>query len=477
MLALILWLALYSNLDLLLAFTNPTSLFMYKCIVFALFLCFSQFASAQHIDDMPLVLSLRERSVVIDNIFSERFHTLLPTIMQEEGIDMWLIIAREYNEDPVIKTMLPATWLAARRRTILVIEHKSGAVEGTAVARYDVGDIFKSGWNPEEEPDQWKRLAEIISQKDPKKIGINISDKYGHADGLASTDYQLLKEQLSEKYRKRLVSAASLAVRWLETRTDKELATYEQICRIAHQIIAEGLSEQAIQPGVTTTTDVQWWYRERIAGLKLDTWFHPTVDITRPDTEFDAVSRSFSEQTKVLDETIMPGDLVHVDFGITYLRLNTDMQQNAYVLKPGESSAPLGLINALKQGNRLQDILTSQFEAGKSGNEILAATRKQAVAEELEPSIYSHPIGYHGHAAGPSIGMWDNQVSVPAGEFPLHENTCYAIELNTKVEIPEWNHKVIRMMLEETTVFQNSKVHYIDGRQEELYLIPRNSTK
>lgn len=440
-------------------------------------LCLSAYLSYAQTATMPHILPLKERASIMDQILEERFRTLLPRIMEEEGIDMWLVIAREYNEDPVIKTMLPSTWLSARRRTILAIYHEPGSetVEGQAVARYNVGNIFASAWNPEEEPDQWKRLAAIIAEKNPQKIGINTSEVFNHADGLTSTEHQAFLNSLPEKFQNRIVSAETLAVRWLETRTDTELAIYEQICRIAHTIIAEGLSEKVIQPGVTTNEDVKWWYRERIAELKLQAWFHPSVDIIRADPETDEASRSFAAQTTPDEGVIMPGDLIHIDFGITYLRLNTDMQQNAYVLKPGETAPPKGMVEALKKGNRLQDILTSHFKEGRSGNEALRLTRQQAIDEGLVPSIYSHPIGYHGHAAGPAVGMWDNQEGVPSGEHPLYNNTCYAIELNTRVKIPEWNNKEIRMMLEETAVFKDGEVHYIDGRQKELMLIPRQT--
>jgi Xaa-Pro aminopeptidase len=230
-----------------------------------------------------------------------------------------------------------------------------------------------------------------------------------------------------------------------------------------------------IQPGVTSTDDVKWWYRERIAELKLDAWFHPSVDVTRPDPSENEAARSFAAQTTPEANIIKPGDLAHIDFGITYLRLNTDTQQNAYLLRPGETAPPAGLVEAFKKGNRLQDILTSNFKEGRTGNEILQLTREQAMAEGLTPSIYSHPIGYHGHAAGTSIGMWDNQKHVPTGEHPLHENTCYAIELNAREKIPEWGNKEIRVMLEEDAVFKNGQVHYIDGRQKKLMLIPRQS--
>ncbi len=408
-----------------------------------------------------LILSQRDQAKVIDDLLDDRLKNLLPKLMRREGFDMWVIISREYNEDPVIKTMLPATWMAARRTTMLVVFDKGTdkELEYLAVARYDVGKIFKRAWDPEKQPDQWAQLAKIIEERNPKKIGVNIAPNYGHADGISANDYQALLKSLSKNTQKNVVSAESLAVGWLETRSEKEMVIYPQICRIAHEIIAEGFSDQVIQPGVTTTDDVVWWYREKIKALKLDTWFHPSVEIQRMDASDSNV--------------ILPGDLLHVDFGITYLRLNTDTQQHAYVLKPGETDAPEFLKNALKQGNKLQDILTGNFKAGKTGNEILADSRKQAIDQGITPSIYTHPIGYHGHAAGTNIGMWDMQNGVPfTGEYPMHRNTAYSIELNATVNVVEWK-KQVKIMLEEDGYFDESGFRYIDGRQTELILIPK----
>ncbi len=425
-------------------------------------------ASAQ-----PLVLDERARAKVINELLEDRFNTLLPQLMRREGIDMWIVISREYNEDPVMRTMLPAEWLSARRRTVMVFfdAGPDKPLEKLAISRYDVG-LLKASWDLNVFPDQWEALLEIISSRNPKRIGINISDNYGLADGLVQTEYALLMQYLPKNYRERVVSAEKLAIAWLETRTEKEMVLYEHIAHLSHLIVAEGLSEVAIQPGVTTTEDVVWWYRNRVRQLGLDTWFHPTVDVQRADPEnFDHL-RTFSRRPEL--QVIMPGDLLHVDFGISYLRLNTDMQQHAYVLRPGEIQAPAAIQQALQTGNRLQDILTAQFAKGKTGNEMLAAALQQAALEGITGSIYSHPIGYHGHAAGPAIGMWDNQKNVPGtGDYPLFENTAYSIELNVSVPIPEWN-KTIRIMLEEDGFFDGSTFRYLDGRQQQLWLIPRS---
>jgi hypothetical protein len=409
----------------------------------------------------PLILSQRDQAKVMDDLLDDRLKNLLPGLMRREGLDMWVIISREYNEDPVIKTMLPATWMASRRTTMLVVFDKGvdKEVEYLSVARYDVGKVFKRSWNPEQQPDQWKQLAKIIEDRNPKKIGVNKASSYGHADGISANDYDELLKVLSKPLQSRVVSAEKLAVSWLETRTEKEMTIYPQICRIAHEIIAEGFSDRVIQPGVTTTDDVVWWYREKIKELKLDTWFHPSVEIQRAGVDES--------------EVIMPGDLLHVDFGITYLRLNTDTQQHAYVLKAAERDAPDFLKNAFAKGNKLQDILTSNFKEGKTGNQILADSRKQAIDQGITPSIYTHPIGYHGHAAGTTIGMWDMQNGVPfTGEYPMHFKTSYSIELNTTITTAEWK-RDIRIMLEEDGYFDETGFRYIDGRQTELILIPR----
>ncbi len=422
------------------------------------------------------VLSQKEQAKVIDQWFGERLQTVLPEMMDRAGIDMWLVISREYNEDPIIKTLLPSTWLAARRRTMLLMYKpaSSDEVETLAVARYDVGDYFKKSWDPEEQPNQWERLVDLIKERNPEKIGINRSNDFNHADGLNLTEYELLLKHLPKSYHKKLASAEELAVGWLETRTPSELASYKHIQAIAHNIIQEGLSEKVITPGVTSTSDVVWWYRDKIKALGLETWFHPTVDIQRAGSESKEHLRTFDKNPD--PEVIMPGDVLHMDFGITYLRLNTDTQQLAYVLKPNEEEVPSYLVDALAVGNRLQDILTSNFVTGRTGNEILKATRDQMLSESIKGTIYTHPMGYHGHAAGPSIGMWDNQGKVPgSGDYPLYPNTVYAIELNAEVYLEEWQ-KPFRVMLEEGAHFNGENVIYLNGRLKEFLTIPRQES-
>ena len=420
------------------------------------------------------VLPEKERAKVIDEILTERFETLLPSLMDRTGIDMWVLISREYNEDPVMKTMLPATWLNARRRTILVFyrDKLKDSVERLAVARYNIGENIFSSWDPETQPDQWKALMEIITERNPEKIGLNYSKHFNIADGLVKTDYEEFMEVLPSEFKDKVVSAEELAVGWIETRIPAEMKLYEELVAITHEIIAEAFSDKVITPGVTTSNEVVWWMRQKVTELGLETWFHSTVDIQRNEEALKDHIEAFSAGYG--NEIIQPGDLLHCDFGITYLRLNTDCQQHAYVLKEGETSPPDFLVKALQKGNRVQDILTNNFETGKTGNEILLSSLEKAKQEGLRPSIYTHPLGLYGHSAGVTIGMWDSQGGVKGdGDYLLYPNTVYAIELNTTVNIPEWN-KDIRIMLEEAGYWGDGEFRYVNGRQTELITIPAN---
>ena len=414
------------------------------------------------------ILGLKERAKVIEEIQKDRFDNLLPKLMDETGIDMWVIITREYNEDPIIKTLLPPTWLNARRRTILAFHYdkKSKNLEKVAIARYSFGKNIPSIWNKDEEPNQMKALAKFIEDKNPNKIGLNYSDHFALADGIVKTDYELFLDNLPSKLSNKVVSAEELAIRWIETRTEKEMMIYDQLVEITHGIIKEAFSTNVITPGVTSTNDVVWWMREKVKKLGLKTWFHPTIDVQRNE-----ISDLYAFDGESKFDIIIPGDLIHCDFGISYLTLNTDCQELAYVLKPNETKAPDYLVKALEEGNKVQDIFTDLFEYKKTGNQILEEALEKGRSEGFRPQIYTHPLGTFGHSAGTTLGMWDSQGGVPfTGDFPMNYNTVYAIELNTKVFIKEWN-KDIRVMLEEAGVFEKTGFRYVNGRQTELILV------
>lgn len=414
------------------------------------------------------ILPERGRAAVRNGWLKERLTTVLPEIMAREGFDCWIVAAREYNEDPVIMSLLPQPMMYARRRTILAFFRRDGGeLERLILSRYGLGELYEAAWDPETE-EQYACLARLVRERQPERIGINVSETFAFGDGLTHGEHGQLVAALGDDYRPRLQGAERLCVGWLERRIAGEIAAYPGIVEIAHAIVAEAFSGRAVLPGVTTTADLVWAMRQKATDLGLRTWFQPSVSIQAPDLPPPAPGGGGGPRRQL----IQPGDLLHCDFGLVYLGLCTDNQQNAYVLRPGETDAPAGLREALRAANRLQDIHLEMMVAGRTGNQILGKALAKASAAGLRPQIYTHPLGYHGHAAGPTIGLWDRQNGVPGrGDYELFDDTAHSIELNVKYDVPEWDGHQVRMALEEDAIFTGGRCEWLDGRQTRLHLI------
>ena len=410
---------------------------------------------------LPAILTLREQAEMYNAWLTVRLDRLLPDLMRQEGFDMWIVICRENNEDPVFTSLVPFTTMYASRTSILVFTDTGpGGLERLTVSRAGIGQYYKAAWDPDR-TDQWTRLGEIIKERSPKKIGINESDTFNYGDGITATLKKKLLAAVPAEMQSRIQPAERLAIRWLERRTPDEMEVYPHIVAIGHAIVAEAFSRTVITPGVTTTDDVVWYFRERSRQLGLTNWFQPSVDIQRPrDTPYGQSS------------VIHRGDLLHCDFGIEYLKLCTDTQEMAYVLKDGEADVPKGLQTAFAKGNRLQDIHLAEMRVGLTGNAILATILKRARAEGLQASVYTHPIGFHGHAAGTVIGLWDKQDGVPGlGDFPLFEDTAHSVELSVRSVVAEWGNIDVRIPLEQNILFRKGGASWMDQRQTAITLI------
>lgn len=410
------------------------------------------------------ILPLREQAKIRNQWLHKRFDTILPNLMARTNIDLWLVICREYNEDPVIMSLLPEPAMSARRRTILAFSRNgNGSVDRFSLDRYGHGEFYKPAWNPDQQRDQYAALADLIEELDPKSIGINFSSEFAFGDGLSHTEYSALVGALPAERMADVFSAERLVLGWLETRLPEELEIYPELCAAGHAIIREAFSRNVITPGETTTGDVVWWMRQAMHDFGVKAWFQPSIDIQAPGQSYAVIGKR---------EVIWRGDLLHCDMGFHYLGLATDQQQHAYVLKPGETHAPTGLRQALANGNVVQDIHLAEMQVGQTGNQVLAAVRNRSIGQGLKPQVYSHPLGYHGHAAGSTIGLWDMQGGVPGkGDYPVFDNTVWSIELNAKTAVPEWDGQEVRIALEEDAMLVDGKCSWLDGRQEEFHLI------
>lgn len=397
-----------------------------------------------------------------------RLDHIIPDLMRREGIDMWLVINREYNEDPVYLSMQPEPTMYARRTSILIF-HDQGADKGVqrlSGSYYGSGNWYKGTW-VDKTKKQFESLAEVIKNLDPKKIGINTSNDWAFGDGLSASLKEKLEKALGPELSSRFVSAENLCIGWLETRSPQELSVYRHIAGIAHDIIAEFYSNRVITPGITSTEDVVWWIRQKVTDLGLEAWFQPSISIQRSKKDADMVKDN--------PRIIQRGDVLHCDVGIVYLGLCTDMQLQAYVCRIGENDAPDGLKEALRQTIEVGTIFRSEFQAGRSGNAVVQAAMDKATAKGLRPLIYSHPVGFHGHAAGPPMDARPlgnvPEGNSARGEYPLYLNTCYAIEYSCTTSVPEWDGQDVRIGFEETAAFTIDGCDFVDGSQKKYFLI------
>jgi Xaa-Pro aminopeptidase len=416
------------------------------------------------IEALPEIQPWRQRAETVNRILADRLDNLLPRLMRETGIDMWLVINREYAEDPVYLTLVPEPVFAARRTSMLIF-HDRGSDEGVerlTVSRYTFDDLYEAAWEGGDLDEQWIQLGALIAERDPKRIAIDTSRNWAVADGLTAGLEKRLMTVLPSPLHERVASAQDLVIRWLETRTPLELEIYPQIVALARRVIAEAFSGRVITPGATTTDDVGWYIRQRFEELELPPWFQPYVNFQRRGMSHERDDPFFGEAAGVIQR----GDVLHTDVGICYLRLCTDTQEMGYVLRLGEDDVPEGLRNTMAIGNRWQDLLTAEFRTGRTGNEILAAASAAVEREGILGSIYTHPLGFFGHGPGPSIGMWDNPGPFPIfGDRKVHPNTAYAIEGNIKAQVPEWDDEWVQIKLEQSAVFDGSRVIYLAGRQ------------
>ncbi len=415
---------------------------------------------------IPNILPARKQAEVITDLLRCRLDKVLPLAMKEADLDMWIILCQEDDLDPVYKTMIPMDCWSPILQMLIFVDEGNGKVKRYNVSGTDTKDLYERPYIGQLEEEQWPILLDLVEKRDPKKIGINIGTVKWCAGGLTHNLYQQLKSKLPDKYSERLVSAEKAAVRWGATLTKREIDIYRHVVKIAHYLIADCFSRKTITPGVTTIDDLVWHYWQRAIDLGLDLAFRkPHFNFTR--NEMGTIKQSKG------NNIILPGDVIHCDVGIKYLRLNTDNAHLAYVLKPGETEAPAGLRSLMAQTNRLQDIFMDEFREDVSGNELQQNILKRAHKEGISnPRIYSHSLGLFLHQPGPLIGLpWEQVNPLPRGETLMKYNYAFAMELSTERPIKEWNNQSIRFGMEELVVFTKDGCHTLNGKQTEYYLI------
>lgn len=430
-------------------------------------------AAAQAPEPLP---PLRQQDEIRQGWLKARLERVLPALMRRHGVAMWLVICREYNEDPVFFSLVSPSVMAARRRTILVFNDKGGeaGVERLALGGGSNGGLYQVYRDPELEGRellggaQWALLRRLIEERKPATIAVDVSHTHAFSDGLSAGEREQLETSLGP-WASRLTRAENLPLDYLQLRIPEMLPHYRQLMRIVHALIARAFSSEVIAPGRTTTDDVVWWLRQQVNERGLGEWFPPSVSVQRPSIG----ARDFVATGDRGSVVIQRGDHLHTDFGIRAMGLATDTQHVGYVLKEGETDAPEGLRRALANSNRLQDLLLERMRPGRSGNEVLRDTLAAMKAAGIEGTVYTHPIGDHGHGAGPLIGLWDRQEGVPGrGDVPLLPSTWFSIELQATTAVPEWGGQRVRSAQEEDAVLgEDGRVTWVLSRQEKYHLV------
>lgn len=428
--------------------------------------------------------TLREQAAMQQEWLKKRLDTFLPALMRSHGLDMWVVPMREYNEDPVFLALVSPQTFAARRRTIYVFFDKCAAtgapvapdcVERIALGGSSQGGVFEARRSTKPASDgrgqaelwgdeQWQILKTVIEERQPKVIGINRSTVFAFSDGLSSGEFQGMSAALGDTWTSKFRNAEALPLELIAVRLPEEEAFYERMQRLVWALTQEMFSERVITPGRTRTSDLVWWWRQRVNDLGLGTWFQPSVDVQR---------KGATAETLGADPVIERGDVLHCDVGITVARLNTDTQHLAYVLREGETDAPEGLKRALANANAMQDITVEELRPGRTGNETLKAALTRIKAKGIDGTLYSHPIGLHGHGAGPLIGLWDYQDGVPGrGDAKVIPSTWFSIELQATTPVAEWDGQPVRMAQEEDVIIDAAgRVRWALERQDALFLV------
>jgi hypothetical protein len=459
-----------------------------RFVAVALIVGASSLASAQNRQPNRPFGTLREQAALQQSWLEKRLKTVLPGLMRKHGVDMWVIPMREYNEDPTFTSLVSPTTFAARRRTIYVFFDKCAAGgrtdpgDGSCIERIALGGTSQGGlyeavrstravtadvggrqaelWGDA----QWLVLKDVIEQRKPSVIGINVSRTFAFTDGLTAGEYEGMSEALGATWTAKFKRAEALPLEFIAARVPEEEQFYRRLQNLVWELIARMYSTEVIKPGVTKTSDLVWWWRQQVNDLGLGTWFQPSVDVQRKGVAAAQLGD---------DPIIQKGDVLHCDVGITALRLNTDTQHMAYVPLDGETDAPAGLKLAMKNANRLQDILFEETRVGRTGNEILASVLAKMKAENLNGTMYSHPIGMHGHGAGPLIGLWDYQEGVPGrGDAKVIPSMWYSSELQVTTPVPEWGNQPVRVAQEEDFIIDaEGKLRWAIRRQAAWHLV------
>ena len=396
----------------------------------------------------------------------DKFEQVLPVAMKNAGIDMWLVAVKENHTDPL--------WDDMGRGYVTGVGYYVFFLRGNRVERLALGPsgylLEQSGAYDTLGPAA--SLAEVVRQRDPKRIGVNMSHEIGPADGLTVTMQQHLVKTLGEPYASRFVSAERLVSEFRSRRVASEIVAFGEAAGIAIQLAERALSNEVITPGKTTLEDVAWWMQDRLLERGLGSEFDmPSVYVTGPE---GIVATSTAR-------IVQPGDVMMIDWGVQLMNFGTDVKRVAYVLKPGETVPPKSIRDAFTKAVAARDVIKPAIKAGRTAKETMAAMdaaltaagygviefNKPNADDKTDITYGFHPVGNTGHDIGASMTTWQPLQST----FTLHLQHLFSFEYFAYSPIAEWGGKKLRIPIEDDAILMEHGVQFVHPANYRLLVI------
>ena len=399
----------------------------------------------------------------------EKRHDALLGMMRRHNLDWWIIVNEEFHLDPLTPFIAPARPYAGNRDIFVFIDAGEDGLRKVALTGYaeeSVERVFET-MTRKRSPEE--NLKELYEANPPERIGLGSEGRRGMTRSLTRSSYQMLSEALGPEGSSRFVGAEALIEDYLDTRIPEEFPHFEALVHLTEVLARRALSNEAITPGRTTVGELRRFLFDALWAHGVGTWFQPDFRVQRAGT-VGGTSRGFLAVSKE-NTVVQRGDVLHLDFGISYMGFDSDWQKLAYVLREGEKDVPAGLKLGLRNTNVLQDVLMNTARPGRPAGEIYAETMAEMEKRGIEAMIYSHPLGNHGHGLGPSIDFRSKENGSEKEPRPLRPHSWISIELNTALAIPEWDGQKVFFMEEDPAYLTDEGYRFFRPRQESFYLV------
>jgi Xaa-Pro dipeptidase len=425
-------------------------------------------AAQQQANDAPAIhLPTWSQQIAIREQWLTKRHAALLDMMRRHNINMWIVVNEEFHDDPLTQYIAPPRPYTGNRDIFVFIDTGT-ALRKVAVTGYAEENVQRFFEAPDDPKPAEQVLSALYQQYHPEHIGLSIDAKRGVQRSLTHDSYLFLAKALGPGAEAHFVPAADLIEEYSDTRLPDEFEPYKLLVELTDQLTRRAFSNEVVTPGKTTIGDVRRWLYDQMGANDVTTWFQPDLRLQRRG-RVPSTSRGFLS-VEPEETVIQPGDVLHLDFGITCMGLNTDWQKEAYVLRPGETDAPAGLKQALANTNTLQESLMTRSRPGKIAGVVYDEIMADMKQHGIEAKVYSHPIGEQGHGLGASLDYRASQQAATGGK-QLRKGSYISIELNSATPVPEWNNQKVYVMEEDDAYLTDTGFQTFLPRQTSFYLI------